>query len=286
MSGGLSCGVDLERGLLVLLAPLPNLPLYRSSTDRAASKAPPAQANAVSGSVSALETVTGGGDNVSLDDLKPEDVRVLLNMANNQKQDRLLGAAATSTGSGDRSHPATNTGIHNQVATGSAAPARVPTAASGSLLPLTALAGSSSPSGGGAGSTSPRTAAAGSSDASGGEAVAGNLGGGTPIVDLDRALIILMVISMDNIAIMAQQGNSNQTTNSTRLRIAVPVKNGFTELADVKRDPTTGEYIFKGYTIDIFKNVINSAMPYNVSFDFIPFAMPNGSMNDTYDDML
>ncbi|XP_048501481.1 uncharacterized protein LOC125497827 [Beta vulgaris subsp. vulgaris] len=47
------------------------------------------RANAVNTS-STLAT-SGGGENLSLADLKPEDIRVLLNMVNHNKQDRLLG---------------------------------------------------------------------------------------------------------------------------------------------------------------------------------------------------
>ncbi|KAL2903505.1 Glutamate receptor 2.5 [Bienertia sinuspersici] len=87
---------------------------------------------------------------------------------------------------------------------------------------------------------------------------------------------------------MAQQegNNTDTTTNSTRLRIAVPVKEGFTEFVNVRRDQTTGELTASGFALDIFKAVVNSAMPYTVSFDFVPFARPNGSMNGSYDDML
>ncbi|XP_057530019.1 glutamate receptor 2.6-like [Amaranthus tricolor] len=87
-----------------------------------------------------------------------------------------------------------------------------------------------------------------------------------------------------------QAGNNNNNnqkiTNSTRLRIVVPVKDGFTEFVDVKRDPTTKELISRGFAIDMFKAIVNSAMPYTVLFDFYPYERPNGSMNGTYDDML
>ncbi|KAL2903467.1 Glutamate receptor 2.5 [Bienertia sinuspersici] len=106
------------------------------------------------------------------------------------------------------------------------------------------------------------------------------------------ALILLIFISVFhnniNVTMAQQEGNNNTetTTNTTRLRIAVPVKDGFTEFVNVRRDQTTGELTSSGFALDIFKAIVNSAMPYTVLFDFVPFARPNGSMNGSYDDML
>ena len=104
-------------------------------------------------------------------------------------------------------------------------------------------------------------------------------------------VMMIILLSIKSLAIMGQQaGNNNNNnqkiTNSTRLRIVVPVKDGFTEFVDVKRDPTTKELISRGFAIDMFKAIVNSAMPYTVLFDFYPYERPNGSMNGTYDDML
>ncbi|CAO2829394.1 unnamed protein product [Amaranthus hypochondriacus] len=101
-------------------------------------------------------------------------------------------------------------------------------------------------------------------------------------------LVMMIILSMKNLEIMGQQAGNNETIlrNSTRLRILVPVKDGFTEFVDVKRDPTTKELISRGFAIDMFKAIVNSAMPYTVLFDFHPYQSPNGSMNGTYDDML
>ena len=40
-----------------------------------------------------------------------------------------------------------------------------------------------------------------------------------------------------------------------------------------------------GYSIDIFKAVMK-ALPYNVDYEFIPFAKPNGESAGTYNDMV
>ncbi|KAL2903483.1 Glutamate receptor 2.7 [Bienertia sinuspersici] len=96
-------------------------------------------------------------------------------------------------------------------------------------------------------------------------------------------ILIVNIFVMDHIA-MAQRLEGNET--SRRLRIAVPVKDGFKEFADVKQDPTTGEPTFSGFSIDIFKAVVNTAMPYTVLYEFVPFAKSDGTMNGTYDDMV
>lgn len=59
-------------------------------------------------------------------------------------------------------------------------------------------------------------------------------------------------------------------TNGKRLQIGVPVKNSFQQFVKVTRDPITNSTIFSGFCIDYFEAVIQ-AMPYDVSYDFIPF---------------
>ncbi|CAH8274685.1 unnamed protein product [Arabidopsis lyrata] len=59
-------------------------------------------------------------------------------------------------------------------------------------------------------------------------------------------------------------------TNGKRLRIEVPVKNSFQQFVKATRDPITNSTIFSGFCIDYFEAVIK-AMPYDVSYDFIPF---------------
>ncbi|CAL9227628.1 unnamed protein product, partial [Arabidopsis halleri] len=59
-------------------------------------------------------------------------------------------------------------------------------------------------------------------------------------------------------------------TNGKRLQIGVPVKNSFQQFVKATRDPITNSTIFRGFCIDYFEAVIK-AMPYDVSYDFIPF---------------
>ncbi|KAG2663781.1 hypothetical protein I3760_16G049100 [Carya illinoinensis] len=68
-------------------------------------------------------------------------------------------------------------------------------------------------------------------------------------------------------------------TNRKKLRIGVPVKNGFSEFVKVIYDRSTDRTHVTGYCIDIFNAVVES-LPYAVSYDFIPFA---GTCNDLVD---
>ncbi|GMN45603.1 hypothetical protein TIFTF001_014766 [Ficus carica] len=74
-------------------------------------------------------------------------------------------------------------------------------------------------------------------------------------------------------------------TSEKRLRIGVPVKEGFKEFVDVKIDPSTNTAEVTGFSIDVFKAAVEK-LPYALPYDFIPFAKPNGSRAGTYDEML
>ncbi|CAH8263411.1 unnamed protein product [Arabidopsis lyrata] len=64
-------------------------------------------------------------------------------------------------------------------------------------------------------------------------------------------------------------------TNGRRLRIGVPKRTGYTDLVKVTRDPITNSPVVTGFCIDFFEAVIR-AMPYDISYDFIPFETPDG----------
>ncbi|KAF8035051.1 hypothetical protein BT93_C1163 [Corymbia citriodora subsp. variegata] len=74
-------------------------------------------------------------------------------------------------------------------------------------------------------------------------------------------------------------------SNGKSLKILVPVKDGFKQYVTVTRDPTTNTSQVTGYSIDIFRAVIEK-MPYAVTYEFIPFALPNGSSAGSYNDMI
>ncbi|KAK3437310.1 hypothetical protein EUGRSUZ_C01870 [Eucalyptus grandis] len=70
-----------------------------------------------------------------------------------------------------------------------------------------------------------------------------------------------------------------------RLKILVPVKNGFNQFVKVTRDPITNTFQVTGFCIDVFQAVIEK-LPYAVAYDLIPFALPNGSSAGNYNDMI
>ncbi|XVF35720.1 hypothetical protein REPUB_Repub18cG0170500 [Reevesia pubescens] len=74
--------------------------------------------------------------------------------------------------------------------------------------------------------------------------------------------------------------------NGKKLRIGVPVKDGFSEFVKVTWDPTiqTATSV-TGYCIDVFDAVM-AAMPYAVTYEFIPFATPDGKSAGTYNDLI
>ncbi|EOY29257.1 Glutamate receptor 2.9 [Theobroma cacao] len=75
-------------------------------------------------------------------------------------------------------------------------------------------------------------------------------------------------------------------TNEKKLRIGVPMKGGFSEFVKVTWDPNSHTATsVTGYCIDVFDAVM-AAMPYAVTYEFIPFATPDGKSAGTYDDLI
>ncbi|WVZ73359.1 hypothetical protein U9M48_021674 [Paspalum notatum var. saurae] len=70
--------------------------------------------------------------------------------------------------------------------------------------------------------------------------------------------------------------------NGQKLRVAVPVKHGFTEFVDVEGNySTSGPANVTGYCIDVFDAVMN-LMPYPVNYEYVPF--PQSS--ESYDNLV
>uniref|UniRef100_A0A1J3FSN4 Glutamate receptor n=6 Tax=Noccaea caerulescens TaxID=107243 RepID=A0A1J3FSN4_NOCCA len=74
-------------------------------------------------------------------------------------------------------------------------------------------------------------------------------------------------------------------TYGKKLRIGVPKKTDFTELLNVTRDPITNATIVTGFCIDFFKAVIEK-MPYDISYELIPFEKSNGEPAGNYNDLV
>ena len=70
-------------------------------------------------------------------------------------------------------------------------------------------------------------------------------------------------------------------TKGKRLRIGVPVKDGFKEFVNVTF-PFSNDTV-TGYSIDVFKAVLD-ALPYSLPFEFVPFATPDGKSAGSYND--
>ncbi|XP_062098382.1 glutamate receptor 2.7-like [Humulus lupulus] len=66
-------------------------------------------------------------------------------------------------------------------------------------------------------------------------------------------------------------------TNGKKLRIGVPVKHGFREFVNVTF-PFSNDSV-TGYSIDVFKAVLE-ALPYSVSYEYVPFPNADGTYND------
>ncbi|CAK9163541.1 unnamed protein product, partial [Ilex paraguariensis] len=65
-------------------------------------------------------------------------------------------------------------------------------------------------------------------------------------------------------------------TNGKKLRVGVPVKDGFSQFVTVTRNPGSNKTTVTGYCIDVFEAVI-TALPYAVPHEYIPFATPDGN---------
>ncbi|KEH35890.1 glutamate receptor 3.2 [Medicago truncatula] len=76
-------------------------------------------------------------------------------------------------------------------------------------------------------------------------------------------------------------------TIGKKLRIGVPVKNGFnyTEFLKVTYDPSTNSTQATGFSIDIFKAVLD-VLPYALPYEFVQFAKPDGEMAGTYNELI
>ncbi|XP_050216011.1 glutamate receptor 2.7-like isoform X3 [Mercurialis annua] len=74
-------------------------------------------------------------------------------------------------------------------------------------------------------------------------------------------------------------------TNGKKLRIGVPVKEGYSEFVKVTRDSMSNATSVKGYCIDVFDAVVE-ALPYSLTYEYIPFAKPDGSTAGTYNNLV
>ncbi|EEF46821.1 glutamate receptor 2.7 [Ricinus communis] len=74
-------------------------------------------------------------------------------------------------------------------------------------------------------------------------------------------------------------------TNGKKLRVGVPVKGGFNEFIKVTKDTSTNTNTVTGYCIDVFDAVVK-ALPYALRYEYIPFANPDGSTTESYNELI
>ncbi|KAF8392932.1 hypothetical protein HHK36_021172 [Tetracentron sinense] len=112
----------------------------------------------------------------------------------------------------------------------------------------------------------------------------------TPLNGIVRALDVNSMnkhtTSVPNLRAIIWPGEStNAPTSGKKLRIGVPVKDGYSEFVKVTRDPITNEITVTGYCIDVFDAVMK-ALPYPIRYEFIPFVNSDGKSAGTYDDLI
>ncbi|XP_021768155.1 glutamate receptor 2.1-like [Chenopodium quinoa] len=69
-----------------------------------------------------------------------------------------------------------------------------------------------------------------------------------------------------------------------KLRIGVPVKDGFTEFVKVQKDPDSDTTKVTGYCIDVFDAVM-AKLPYYVSYEYVPFWQMKETASSSYNDL-
>ncbi|GFS44655.1 glutamate receptor 2.8 [Actinidia rufa] len=74
-------------------------------------------------------------------------------------------------------------------------------------------------------------------------------------------------------------------TNGKKLKIGVPMKDGFSEFVKVMPNMDTNTTTVTGYCIDVF-DAIMATLPYAVPYEYVPFATPDGKPAGTYDDLV
>ncbi|CAN8299229.1 unnamed protein product [Cochlearia groenlandica] len=74
-------------------------------------------------------------------------------------------------------------------------------------------------------------------------------------------------------------------TNSKKLRIVVPKKDGFNNFVEVTKDANTNAPSITGFCIDVFDTVMRQ-MPYSVPYEYIPFETPDGKSRGSYNEMV
>lgn len=75
-------------------------------------------------------------------------------------------------------------------------------------------------------------------------------------------------------------------TNGKRLKILIPFKDGFNEFVNVTYDPSTNKTkVIGGYCLEVFE-AVRQALPYDLSYEFYPYAKADGESAGSYNDLV
>ncbi|XP_010259753.1 PREDICTED: glutamate receptor 2.8-like [Nelumbo nucifera] len=74
-------------------------------------------------------------------------------------------------------------------------------------------------------------------------------------------------------------------TSGKKLRVGVPVKDGFLDFVKVERSSPTSSPTVTGFCIDVFEKVMMS-LPYAVPYEYVPFELANGTGSLSYNDLV
>ncbi|KAK2971057.1 hypothetical protein RJ640_003249 [Escallonia rubra] len=74
-------------------------------------------------------------------------------------------------------------------------------------------------------------------------------------------------------------------TNKKKLRVGVPVNDGFSAFVNVTRGSSSSTTVVSGFCIDVFDAVM-AALPYNVPYEYVPFVKHNGEMAGDYNELV
>lgn len=74
-------------------------------------------------------------------------------------------------------------------------------------------------------------------------------------------------------------------TSGKKLKIGVPVKDGFNQFMKVQRNANDNQTKITGFCVDVFDSVMK-IMPYNVAYEYVPFANADGHSAGSYNDLV
>ncbi|MCL7032963.1 hypothetical protein MKW94_007931 [Papaver nudicaule] len=75
------------------------------------------------------------------------------------------------------------------------------------------------------------------------------------------------------------------STNEKKLRVGVPVKEGFTEFVKITRNSSSDPPYVTGYCIDVFKAAVDM-LDYSVYYEFVPYENNEGAAAGSYNELV